>query len=170
MKTRDLLLWAFVGIVYLIVLSIMIALFTGPASAHVAHEGTSDGPDPGNTIELYKQPGTDFEGKFMQARLAYTRIAGFRMVHTPERAEVYVYAYTESQCRGEMRKWADYTDSLMITSACHDQLLYNVALHELGHVLDLEHHPCNDMSSVMNKCARIGHITLHDRVSLRSSS
>lgn len=142
-----------------------------PAHAHLAGEGTSDGADQGRTIQLYKQPGTDFEGRFMRARRHWSAIPGvpdFEMVHNPARAEVYVYAYTDFVCRGEMRKWAaPAIDTLMITSECHGRLLETVAEHELGHVLDLEHHPCDSGVSVMSACARVSHITLHDRFTLK---
>lgn len=154
----------------LLAVTLTVLVYADTAQAHLAYEGTSDGPDIGTTIQLYKVPGTRFEGQFMRARQGWNSVEeapDFQMVRDPAVAEVIIFKQPDTVCRGEMLKWSAYVDTAMATSECHGELLHAVWLHELGHVLDLEHHPCDDYSSVMNECARVNLITSHDLVSLR---
>ncbi len=151
-------------------LSFATLYFAAPAGAHLYHFATSDEPrDPGPNIQLYKAPGTDFGGDFRRARMEWNRAGPpasvkFRMVYQLEQAEVYVYAAT-GPCRGEHHNVPGAIDLLMISSECDGDLRRAVALHELGHALDQDHHGCWDKSSVMNQCARVSTLTLHDKVS-----
>lgn len=159
-------------------IAVILLLAVTDARAHLDHLGTSDGIDQGRTIQLYKVPGTDFQGRFMKARERWNRLAGvsdFVMVRDIRRSEVIVNKATvldcwSYPCDGHTLKFPDPSqDLLMIVDTVHGDDLETVALHELGHVYDLAHHPCGDTSSVMSECAGVDYITPHDRAALRQN-
>lgn len=178
MNERKMLVWIWTLIVIAVAFIVWLA-WTDRAEAHLAYEGTSDGPDPGLTIELYKPPGTHFEGRFARAREHFNRIGGvpeFVMVRDVALAEVFVWKGTrldcweESICDAHMLKHPfPLKHELMVIDTIHGERLESVFEHELGHVLDLEHHPCDDYTSVMNECADVSRITSHDRMALKQS-
>jgi hypothetical protein len=158
-------------------------IYTDGAYAHVAGNGTSDEPseaDPGENIQVYKIPGTNFNGAFRDARREWNHVSQqvkFGMVRDPGRAELTVFAH-DFGCNGSIAPngetgigwhWDYGPQALMwVDLGCKGSKRKAVILHELGHALDLEHHPCTDLSSVMNMCARVNLITNHDRIAASS--
>lgn len=156
-------------------------LTASPAFAHGSGD-TVDGPDAGDSIQVYVGARLARHPGFWQGISEWNDVPGPRLVRVLDSDDAEVRAY-QGHCTylGEPFYGGTFKRINGIGHLClsahnadgtvHDADWYRkAALHEFGHGYGMPHHFCDDPVSIMTVCnpKRVGYLTEHDRAYKRS--